>query len=138
MQEDIKTQTPIGDMLRTQMNAEGRPTSKPSSSNLIINEPIDGTPLRLVGITDTSQDTLRIKHGYFIALGNNRVSEIYNTQQEALDLVEMKTMETWNLIANIIVTMIETGKKIDIATEKTKIDENYVANILQEEIGKEQ
>lgn len=71
---------------------------KEDFTQLVTNEVIEGTPLRIVGAEST---------GYFVALGKYRVSEYYVTQEKAKETAEQKG---WQLITNIIGVMIEIAR----------------------------
>lgn len=72
-----------------------------SSLPIITNEPIKDTPFRLIG---------NPTQGYAIALGDHRLTEISETKDETLQKLEEKP---WNIIANMIVTIITKHKEIE-------------------------
>lgn len=64
-------------------------------------EPIENTPFFMVGSE---------KKGYFIALGNHRMTEPKPTKEEAREELEIKK---WNIIANLFIVMDEAKKQYD-------------------------
>lgn len=66
--------------------------------NLATNEPIDGTPFRLIGTKE---------NGYFIVLGKYRITEIKETEGEALELL---ITNNWDIIAALILIFIREDK----------------------------
>lgn len=81
-------------------NAEETPREN-YSDKLITNEPIEGTPFRLVG---------NLSQGYAITLGKYRLTEPKKTVMEALQPI---VDHDWNLIANTITTILDTYKEIE-------------------------
>lgn len=88
------------DILNTQNYAEND-LSKESSSELIHKEPIENTPLWVIGNKET---------GYFLSIHNYRITEIYNTIDEAKDRLKI---ESWNIIARLTGIIIELQKKFE-------------------------
>lgn len=90
------------DLSTTQISTEeaNKVDSGPSEQKPIINESITGTPFRIINVPDT---------GWFITLGIQRIGDIYLTRQEALRPIRDKD---WQLICNVIVTVIEQVNNI--------------------------
>jgi|NOAtaT_7_FD_contig_101_1041401_length_3353_multi_3_in_0_out_0_2 hypothetical protein len=83
------------------------------TTNLIIErEEIEKTPFLLV----THED------GSFIALGNYRISENYETKAEALNYINTIN---WDNLFNVMVSLVQYLKTVDVSahieTEKFKI-----------------
>lgn len=76
------------------------------NSPLINREKIEGTPFWLIGI---------LEQGWFIVMGDQRLTEPVETKEQALKLLQT---EHWQIMMNMVVTLIETGKKIDIERNK--------------------
>lgn len=74
-------------------------TDKPNY-HLVTNEKVDeNSPFRLVGQEGT---------GYFIALANYRLTDFYETAEEAVSLLGNTN---WTMIANLIVTMMRINEE---------------------------
>lgn len=86
------------------MQLDGRPVHNSESTGMIENADIIGTPFRLVGIVDHE------KTGWFIAMGNERISDIHDTQEEALDLVIKRDI---NLIANMCLVIVKHATELE-------------------------
>lgn len=69
------------------------------NKELISNEPIKGTPFRMVG---------NEFNGYFIGLKNYKITDTYDTKEEALERLEA---EKWEVIARIITIMYAVIKE---------------------------
>lgn len=59
-------------------------------------------------IKDTPFWLLKIEQGWFLAMGDNRLSEIYKTKKEALNHLEKNH---WNIIMQLILIVEKTLKK---------------------------
>jgi|SRR5579863_7209065 len=67
-----------------------------SKEEAFTNEEVKNTPFRLVHMPNT---------GYFLILGNARISNIWQTKEE----VEIELYENqWSIVCNMICTMFET------------------------------
>lgn len=66
------------------MNAKEKNTSKPTYSI----EPITGTPFAMI----------KNEEGYFMVLGNTRITESYETQEEAFAITES---DMWSMVARV-------------------------------------
>lgn len=94
------TSTKQGDILNTQNNVD----ETPKQECLIKNEAIEGTPFRIIG-----QEEI-----WFLTMGNHKVTENANTEEEAL----MKLVhEHW------LITMRMIARIVEIITEEKKGDE---------------
>lgn len=58
-------------------------------------------------------------HGFFLALGRHRISDIYKSKEEILDLINHLSPERWELLTTIILTLID---------EVNKFNENLKSN----------
>lgn len=67
----------------------------------LINEEVPGTPFRLVGDKE---------HGYALTLGKNRLTEPRKNKDEIIN--ELMYVD-WNLIANMIVTVIKAYDEME-------------------------
>jgi len=90
------------EILNTQSNTE---ETLNKNSHLTTNEPIEETPFRLVGNTET---------GYAITMGKYRLTKWTKTKEEALNKLET---ESWNIIANMIVVINEQKELYEIEKE---------------------
>lgn len=96
-----QTTTKQGDLLHTQSNVEETPNNK---STLITHNKIEGTPFYVTGNEEK---------GYFIRLGDYKISEAKQTEDEAIkDLEENK----WNIMVNIIATVVDLHDKFKLIT----------------------
>lgn len=68
--------------------------SQSHSEPEITNQPVEYTPFRLIG---------QKNKGYFITIADQRLSEYFETEAEALQSINDKN---WNLIANLIISII--------------------------------
>lgn len=82
-------------ILNTQNNIE----NTHNSQSLISREPIEGTPFTIIGT----------EVGYFITLGDFRLSEQTPDKQELIDKI---TNKTWDLIIATIAAVIHVDKRL--------------------------
>lgn len=82
-----------------------------NENEIITNEAIQGTPFRIVG--NPSQ-------GYCITIGTYKLTEPTETINEAKDQLHL---QEWNIIANMIVIILETHQRIIKQPEKNTSDE---------------
>lgn len=73
---------------------------------LITHEQIPGTPFTITGNQDK---------GYFLRLGDYRITEAYQTKQDAADQL---TIEQWNIIVKVLSIVME--KILSKNTEQIK------------------
>lgn len=88
-----------------------------SSSNqeIVTNEAIAGTPFRMAG---------NPKQGYAITMGKYRLTDLYETEVEAMKTIGGKNQEgEWNVIANMIALMFVEMRKEE-TEEKEQIKKN--------------
>lgn len=92
--------------LNTQSNVNETPNK---DSSLVKVEPLTGSPFSM--ITDrTEQDPLtHTGEKYFIALGNQRITEKYDTQEEALDVM---VTEAWNITIILIIDVLKKWEEM--------------------------
>lgn len=86
-------------LLRLQTSAEENQNKEISSNNpkeLLHREKIEGSPLWIVGTEE---------HGYFVSMGKHRLTESQPTISKARELL---TYEQWNIIANMIVQIVNS------------------------------
>lgn len=98
----LKDSTPEAELLNTQINAENDQNNENSSDQLVEKIKIEKTPFHVVGNKD---------HGYFIAIGRNRVSEKRPTPEEAEELL---VTDFWEILANLVVTFNDLMKEHDL------------------------
>lgn len=78
-----------------------------NSSNSLINRiPVDGTPFTIV----------EIEKGYFLALGNYRLTEVVEDENELYNLVIAPTYEhnghyDWNFLLTVVNAIVQASKK---------------------------
>lgn len=75
--------------------------NRETSSQILVNEAVKGTPFRVVG--NNTQ-------GYALTLGKYRLTEPKPTKEE---VIENTIYVDWNLIANMIVTVIKTYDEME-------------------------
>lgn len=77
-------------------SANATTTDNSNSSQLVEQEPIENTPFKVVGNEN---------YGYFVALGNKRLTEPQPTKDEAIaHLTDHK--KWWQIILNLIITLV--------------------------------
>lgn len=76
-------------------------TDNKQSSHLMINDPIENTPFRLVGHTEK---------GWFIAMGNTRLTEFHFTKEEALEYLHDRH-KVWDLMLTMMITVADAAIK---------------------------
>lgn len=85
------------DILHTHTGSENDPHREPS--HLIENEPMEGTPFRLVGNKD---------RGYFATWGKYRVTEVHETMAQAREtILEMNWTEVMTCCMAVAMQVIE-------------------------------
>lgn len=60
-------------------------------------------------------------HGYFLAIGQNRISEYYKTHEEAMYVLEHPT-EKWNVIMKMIIIVHEAAERTAEEERKTAME----------------
>lgn len=93
-------QLPQQELLNTQLSEEKNLNNSNYSEEIIKREPIHGTPFHLISS----------ENKYFIAFGRYRISEIKNSEDEALLELDMNN-QGWNTVTNLIILIIETSKE---------------------------
>lgn len=88
-------------ILENSQTTANQANSTDYSNELINREPIEGTPFQLI----------KLENGFFLTMGNYRITEIYNTKEETLELINTQKLN-WYTLLTIINTMIEYNKKI--------------------------
>lgn len=83
-------------LLDIQTSIEGEQNKENLNSELIHREKVEGSPLWIVGNKE---------HGYFVAMGNHRLTDSAKTISEAR---EKLINEQYNIIANMIVQIVGT------------------------------
>lgn len=73
-----------------------------SSTKISLNEAIPDTPFRLIGDPD---------NGYFIAIGNYRITETQKTPAGAEYMIHK---EPWIITANLIAAMLQADKTMQL------------------------
>lgn len=99
------TNTKQGDTLRTQNNVN----ETPKSNSLIEREKIKGTEFTLI----------QLHNKYFITLGDARVSELYNTKEEAIAYFND---HEWEFIAKMCIHLYKWLKQ----QELTNVDKKEI------------
>lgn len=97
------------ELLNIQQNANQTHNGKSNSQNekpLIEDESLPGTPFHVRGNEET---------GYFLRLGNNRMTEHFPTKEDAINELYG---EQWNMITKLIVTVTEQIKILHTQNEK--------------------
>lgn len=94
-----------GELLKLQTSVE---ETNIDNKNLVSVETIDGTPLAVVGNDE---------EGYFIAMGQYKMTEIQKTKEEALE--NLKYNE-WNIILRMMSAVIEINEKMKTTPFATK------------------
>lgn len=101
------------DILNTQKYVEENQNKQHSSTELIHKEPIENSPLWIIGNEET---------GYFVSIKNYRLTELYKTIEEAKDRLRI---ESWNIIVRLTAIIME------IITEehrKEKVSQQWEEN----------
>lgn len=99
------------ELLNIQTSVGGNGNKENLNGELIHREKVEGSPLWIVGSKE---------HGYFVAMGNHRLTESAKTISEAR---EKLVYEQYNIIANMIVQIIGT---MDILNkEKGTVNEMF-------------
>lgn len=83
------------ELLNTQQNVENTEYKKSSNEEIQTNEKIEHTPFYVRGNEKT---------GYFITLGDTRITETYETPLRAIGEVEPKN---WNFMTTVISVITE-------------------------------
>lgn len=93
-------------MKKLTQELEGTPIivkEQTNSNSLIDKTPLEGTPFTLV----------QVEQGNFLAIGNQRVTELTKTEDELMERVITGTIDgnvDWDLIVNTINAIIELKK----------------------------
>lgn len=85
------TETNLQDTLSTQQNAE-------EASSLASYDKIEGTPFTVVGLNGK----------YFLAMGNHRLTEVFDSSEEA---AEQLSKNMWEIVMQIVVIVAEALRK---------------------------
>lgn len=83
--------------LHSLTGAEGQYIDKGNSSEIQTNEPIEFTPFRCIGNPEK---------GYFVAMGQYQITELFETQELAVDALEANK---WTVMINIMTIIIQMG-----------------------------
>lgn len=102
----MQQQPKQGDLLNTQLGADPIPNTK-SDSQLMEYNKVPGSPFTIV----------RREKEWFLSMGNNRISEYYETEKEVLEFIEK---DMFNLILTMIIILITDYPKLKKESEKTK------------------
>lgn len=97
------------DTSNTPSSTDANNNSTSSNKQPTTSTEIKNTPFRLVHIPE---------HGYFISLGIHRIGNLHKTKDEAL--IELNTRIPWQMICNVIVTLIEQTNDILNAQKNNK------------------
>lgn len=101
------------EQLQSQMNVEDQHNS--TSSKIVTNDAIEGTPFRIVGT----------EQGWFIGIGNHRLTEILPEREDAEILVSTKD---WNLLTALVMAIMDRRDRIIADDIRTKMHENITSN----------
>lgn len=106
--------------LNTQTNAnEKQPNKEISSKKLFTQEQVEDSPIWIVGKEEEKE--------YFAILGENRITEIYETAEEVRELIEKRS---WNLIITIAsivaekIDQIKTFNKMELEKQIKYMEQN--------------
>lgn len=105
-------------------------------SSLVNIEPIEGSPFTL--ITDRTQYNEETDKGNrcFIAVGNHRITEAYETEEEAM---EQFVIQPWNMTVTLITIVMEKlielkelNKKYETAVHIEATPDKEIKEVLQD------
>ena len=92
------------ELLELQTSADTQDNAKSISTNETKFERIEGTPFAIV----------KQNKGWFIALGQYKVSDYYLTKEQAKKDIQRKD---WDLILNVVSVLIEMSNKLNNKTK---------------------